>query len=270
MRILLALSALLCAAVAAPAGAADVEKIYVLDCGTQTGSDQGRWSPGVNDGKPITFGNMCVLIRHPRGVMLWDTGLADAIAAMPGGLSGGGGLLLMKRNKTLVAQLAELGLKPADIPLVAVSHTHADHAGNIALFTGATVLIQEAEYDFSQSAQVKTEFAASQKIEKLKGDRDVFGDGSVLLLSTPGHTPGHQSILIHLKNTGAVIVTGDAAHFQDNWDARRVPGFNFNKEQSSASMERLAKMQTEQKAQLWITHDKPTFDRLKHAPTFYD
>ena len=104
----------------------------------------------------------------------------------------------------------------------------------------------------------------------LTGDFDVFGDGSAILISTPGHTPGHQSLLVHLGNTGWVVLTGDAAHFKDNWDNDRVPSINTSAEQTHASHALLAKIIAEKKAALWINHDLPTFDSLKHSPEFYD
>jgi glyoxylase-like metal-dependent hydrolase (beta-lactamase superfamily II) len=98
----------------------------------------------------------------------------------------------------------------------------------------------------------------------------VFGDGSVVLLSTPGHTPGHQSLLVRLPKAGAVVLSGDAAHFQSNWDNRRVPGFNFSKEQTAASMQRIADILAKEHAQLWINHDKPQSDAQKKSPDFYE
>ena len=107
-------------------------------------------------------------------------------------------------------------------------------------------------------------------MKKLSGDFDVFGDGSVTILSTPGHTPGHQSLLVKLPNTGAVVLSGDAAHFKENWDNRRVPSNNVDKEQTLASMQKISDVLTREKAQLWINHDKAQRDSLKMAPEFYD
>jgi glyoxylase-like metal-dependent hydrolase (beta-lactamase superfamily II) len=175
--------------------AGGIERLYVLDCGQNDAKDQSRWSPGVNEGKPIVFSDNCYLIRHAKGLLLWDTGLPDDLALLPDGRVTANGAIVARRTKTLAAQLAEIGVKPADIAYVAVSHTHGDHVGNIELFPASTVLIQGAEYDWAMSQPTKPAFAATQKIEKLSGDRDVFGDGSVVILSTPGHTPGHQSLL---------------------------------------------------------------------------
>jgi N-acyl homoserine lactone hydrolase len=107
-------------------------------------------------------------------------------------------------------------------------------------------------------------------VTKLEGDRDLFGDGSVVILSTPGHTPGHQSLLVRLPKTGAIVLSGDAVHFKSNWDNRGVPSVNFNKEQTLASMQRIADTLTKEKGQLWINHDKAQRDGLKMSPEFYD
>ena len=98
----------------------------------------------------------------------------------------------------------------------------------------------------------------------------MFGDGSVTIVSTPGHTAGHQSLLVKLPRTGAVLLTGDAVHFRDNWDHRRVPSINFNKEQTSASLQRMADILAREHAQLWINHDKAQRDGQKLSPQYYD
>jgi N-acyl homoserine lactone hydrolase len=263
------LAALAWTAVAFGAGSG-LERLYILDCGQNTGKDQSRWSPGVNEGKPIEFSDNCYLIRHAKGLLLWDTGVPDAVAAMPDGMVVANGAIVYHRAKTLIAQLAEIGVKPADITYVAVSHTHGDHVGNIGLFPTSTVLIQGAEYDWAMTQSVKPAFAATQKIEKLAGDHDVFGDGSVMILSTPGHTPGHESLLVLLPKTGALVLSGDAVHFRDNWEQRRVPSMNVNRDQTLASLQRIAGVLEDKKAQLWINHDKPQSATLRYAPAYYD
>jgi N-acyl homoserine lactone hydrolase len=259
----------LAGAVATPAHA-QTARLYVLDCGENLGKDQSRWSPGVNEGTPITFSDNCYLIRHAKGLLLWDTGIADAVAAMPNGLAVANGAIVQSRVKTLAAQLAELGVKPAEITYLALSHTHGDHVGNVALFPSSTVLIQAAEYDWAMAGPTKPAFAPSQTIQRLAGDHDVFGDGSVTILATPGHTPGHQSLLVRLPKTGALLLSGDAVHFQDNWAHKRVPSMNTSKDQTLASMARIAAVLEERKATLWINHDKAQTDTLRHAPEYYE
>lgn len=268
------LAVLLCAAPVAiptPSGAqGGIERLYVLDCGQNIGRDQGRWSPGVNEGKPMEFSDNCYLIRHAKGFLLWDTGVPDAVAAMPDGMVVAGGAITYRRAKTLAAQLAELGVKPAEVTYVAVSHTHGDHVGNLGLFPTATILIQGAEYEWAMGLPTKPGFVATQTIDKLAGDRDVFGDGSVTILSTPGHTPGHQSLLVVLPKTGALVLSGDAVHFRDNWEQRRVPSMNVNREQTLASLDRIAGVLAERKATLWINHDRAQSATLRYAPASYE
>ncbi len=270
-RCALASMLILLALAAGPAAAqGGLERLYILDCGTNVGKDQARWSPGVNEGKPIEFSDNCYLLRHAKGLLLWDTGIPDAVAAMPDGFVVGGGAIVQKRAKTLAAQLDAIGVKPADITYVAVSHTHGDHVGNVGLFTSSTVLIQGAEYDWAMTQPVKPAFAPTQRIEKLAGDRDVFGDGSVVIFSTPGHTPGHQSLLAVLPKTGAIVLSGDAVHFKDNWDHRRVPSMNTSREQTLASLDRMASVLADRRAQLWINHDQAQTRQLRLAPEFYE
>jgi len=255
---------------ASMASADDVQRLYVLDCGPNLGRDQARWSPGVNEGQAIEFSDNCYLIRHAKGLLLWDTGVPDAVATMPDGMVVANGAITYRRAKTLASQLAELGVKPADVTYVALSHTHGDHVGNIALFGSSTVLIQGAEYDWAMAGANKPAFAVSQKFERLAGDHDVFGDGSVTILSTPGHTPGHQSLLVRLPKTGSVVLSGDAVHFRDNWEHRRVPSMNTDRAQTLASLQRLQSVLDERRAQLWINHDKAQSEGLRYAPAYYE
>ena len=133
----------LLAAVAAPAMAqtGTVDRLYVMDCGHNAATDQSRWSPGVNVGKPIELSDNCYLIRHGSDWLLWDTGYPDAIAEKPVT----GPLGTATRAKTLAAQLTEVGIKPADIKYVAVSHHHGDHIGNVDMFPDSTLLMQKAD-----------------------------------------------------------------------------------------------------------------------------
>jgi N-acyl homoserine lactone hydrolase len=254
----------------AQSGKPGVEKLYILNCGEGVAGDISRWSPGLNEGKSMDFVDNCYLIKHSQGWFLWDTGISDAVAAMPNGLAPADPkAVYWHRPKTLAAQLEQIGVKPSDIKAMAVSHTHPDHIGNVEMFPTAMLYVQKAEYDWP-GANNEPRFKPSHPVTKLEGDHDVFGDGSLTILSTPGHTPGHQSLLVKLPNTGAVVLTGDAVHFKSNWDNRGVPSNNFSKELTLASMQKLSDTLTTQKAQLWINHDKAQRDSLKLSPEFYD
>jgi glyoxylase-like metal-dependent hydrolase (beta-lactamase superfamily II) len=253
----------------APSGVTGVQRLYILNCGEGVAGDISRWSPGVNVGKPMDFVDSCYLIKHRQGWLLWDTGIADSVATMPDGLRPSDPRAThWRRPKTLAAQLEQLGVKPSDIQYVALSHSHPDHAGNLALFPRAMLLVQKREYEWP--APTGPRFDAAQPVTRIEGDRDVYGDGSVTLLATPGHTPGHQSLLVKLPRTGAVLLSGDVVHFKDNWEHRRVPDINADKEQSSASMQRVADILAREKAQLWINHDKAQRDQQRMSPEFYE
>jgi N-acyl homoserine lactone hydrolase len=249
---------------------AGVDKLYILNCGEGHVIDISRWSPGINVGKPMDMSENCYLLHHTQGWLLWDTGIPDAIAAMPDGQAPDDPrAIYWRRPKTLASQLESVGVKPPEIKYLAISHTHPDHIGNVELFPQAMLLVQKAEYEWPNPLGVGR-FKPEHPVTKLEGDYDVFGDGSVTIIATPGHTPGHQSLLVKLPKTGAVLLSGDAVHFKDNWDNRRVPSINTDKDKTLASMQRMAEVLAKEKAQLWINHDKAQTDTLKHAPEFYE
>ena len=266
-----ALAALSISAAAASAQTkSGIDKLYILNCGEGVSGDISRWSPGVNVGQSMDFVDNCYLIHHAQGWLLWDTGVADAVAAMPDGQAPSDPKAThWRRPKTLASELDGLGVKPADIKYVAVSHTHPDHVGNIKMFPQSTVLVQKAEYDWPTPFG-RTLQAIASPINKLEGDHDVFGDGSVTIIATPGHTPGHQSLLVKLPKTGALVLSGDAVHFKSNWENRRVPSMNADNDNTLASMQRIADVLMREKAQLWINHDKAQRDSLKMVPDYYD
>ena len=255
-----------------------VQRMYVLNCGESRTNDVSMWSPGIDVGKSRDFSDNCYLIRHGKDLMLWDTGMSDAIADKPEGVKAAGGLLTLWVRRTLASQLRELGVDPTDVTHIAFSHFHADHSGNANLFTAAKLYIQVAEYEAAfgtepskfNFAPANYEKLRANPVLKLNGDHDVFGDGSVVILATPGHTPGHQSLLVRLPKRGAVVLSGDMVHFQENWTNRRVPARNFDREESVRTMERIAALLSDKNAQLWINHDKAQSDAIPHAPDYVE
>ena len=275
-RICLALLGFAAALSAGPVLAATVDRMYILECGEGRTSDVSNWSPGVDVGVAREFSDNCYLIRHGQDWLLWETGISDAVADKPEGVVVGGGILTLHVRKTLQSQLAQLGIAPTEITLLAVSHFHGDHVGNANLFTAAKVLVQRAEYDAAfgpDPAKYGFNPAVYGKLKdnptvKLEGDHDVFGDGSVVIIATPGHTPGHQSLLVRLPQTGAVILSGDLVHFRENWDAQRVPVRNFDRDQSLQSMERIASLLVAEGAVLWINHDRTQSSGMPRIPRY--
>lgn len=260
-----------------PRPQAGVQGLYVFYCGEAHIPDISPWSPGFNVGKPMDFSDNCYLIKHGDDWMLWDSGFTDALADTPEGVLGARNMRMV-RTRTFASQLDEVGVAPAQVRFIAFSHTHADHVGNSKLFPTATLYIQQAEYDAAFGPEpMKYGFVPSMYATlrdnptvKLQGDFDVFGDGSVKIISTPGHTPGHQSLLVRLPKTGPVVLSGDIAHFEENFVNRRAPGFNFDVEQSRRSMDTVDALLKAEHAQLWINHDAHQTKGIAHAPAFVE
>jgi len=250
---------------APPHATPGVERLYVLYCGDIALNDASSFTPGASG--PGALSDTCYLIKHAQDWVLWDTGLPDSLVAMPDGMKSNAGVWTSK--KTLMSQLAELGLEPSDIRYLALSHSHPDHVGNLNLFPHATLVVQKAEYDWVQPFG-GPRFKPEQPAIKAEGDRDLFGDGSVVLISTPGHSPGHQCLLVRLPKTGALLLSGDAVHTRANWDSHRVPERNFNMAQSLASLDRMAAVLKESHAQLWIGHETAEVPLRRYAPAYYE
>src|SRR5437588_1561738 len=210
----------------------------------------------------LTFTYSCYLIKHGDEYMVWDTGFAPGTS--PNAPKVG-----------MVDRLKELKVTPEQVKYVGISHFHGDHTGQLAPFTNATLLIGKGDWDGitaptpMQGANVagfKSWIDEKRKVEPLTGDKDVFGDGSVVVLRTPGHTPGHSSLLIRLKDMGPVLLSGDAAHFRENYESNGVPSFNFDRAATVASIERMKQLVANLKATLVIQHDMRDIGKLPAFP----
>jgi len=258
------------------------EKLFRLDCGRSLANDESVWTPGENIGRSVEFSSTCWLIKHGSEWLLWDAGVPEAAHNDPRGWSTLPRLIVYHLDKTLTDQLAKIGLNPREITHVAISHTHGDHIGNVGLFPNSTILMQQAEYDWIHShdgandnvnqlmALARELLGTPKNLRLINGAADVFGDGSVTLVATPGHTPGHQSLLVHLKNSGFIILSGDVVHSEENFDRNIVPSLNTNKQDSLGSMEKIRRMIAMYKTTLFINHDKKQEDGLRLLPAFYD
>jgi len=259
MRRTLKLLALgICALLAAPVSAqpaAEVTLTRLNDCGTPLAPTEVnlRFSDTYSYGNlKIQFVFSCYLIKHGDTYMMWDTGHS---MTAPGGVA---------PKVSLVDQLAQLGVKPEQIQIVGISHYHADHTGQVASFPQATLLIGKADWDAITAPKPAPGVNAPPfahwisgggKVEPLPNDKDVFGDGTVMILNTPGHTPGHHSVLVRLKEKGNVLITGDLAHFHENYDTNGVPSFNTSRADTLASLDRFKKLAAQFKATVIIQHD---------------
>jgi N-acyl homoserine lactone hydrolase len=254
-------------------------RLYVFDCGVLVRGEPRAYNLTTEQvGGNTNFSDACFLIVHPKGTLLWDVGIIPDAEIKPGGveISAGRGGNANKASKTLKSQLAEIGVQPKDITYLAVSHNHADHTANANDYAGSTWLVQRAERDvmFSDQARSQANFANYSALEKSKtvlidGDHDVFGDGTVTLISTPGHTPGHQSLVVKLQKTGTVVLTGDLYHYAAERTLKTLPT-NDNKEQTAASRAKVELLLQKPNTQLWIQHDIIGNAKLKKAPQYYE
>jgi glyoxylase-like metal-dependent hydrolase (beta-lactamase superfamily II) len=250
---------------ATPQAPPEITLTRFADCGTPqapTAVNQ-RFSDTFAYGDlKVQFVFSCYLIKHGDDYMLWDTGHAMTAPNVAPKVS-------------LVDQLAQLKLNPDQIKFVGISHYHGDHTGQVASFPKATVLIGKGDWDAISAPTPAQGVNAAPfagwikgegKVEPLLNDKDVFGDGSVIVLNTPGHTPGHHSVLVKLAQTGAVLISGDAVHFRENYDSNGAPWFNFDRAQTLASIDRLKKIAANAKATVIIQHDARDIDKLPAFP----
>lgn len=257
-------------------------RLYALDCGiiTPPNVDAYGFKPGeVAETRMIT---PCFLIVHPRGTLMWDTGEISDSAFKTG-------VRPQKLNdftvdRPLLPQLAAIGYTPANITYLALSHYHTDHVANASLFAGSTWIVQKGDRDRILAPRPAIppatgrvpdpKFFAGLENSKtivLNGeDHDVFGDGTVVIKSTPGHTPGHQSLFLKLAKTGNVLLAGDLYHYPEEMAAKKIPSFDSDREQTAKSRAMIEDFVKQNHAQLWIQHDYAAGMKRKIAPQYYD
>jgi glyoxylase-like metal-dependent hydrolase (beta-lactamase superfamily II) len=216
------------------------------------------------------------LIVHPKGTLMWDTGVVPDSAFKADGAPVTQGI--STATKPLLPQLAALGYTPADITYLGLSHYHSDHTANANAFAGSTWLVHPAERDFmftdKPTGVIQPTHYTALKDAKTKlltdADYDVFGDGTVVIKYTPGHTHGHQVLFLKLPKTGPVLLAGDLYHYPEERNTDKTPTFEYNREQSLASRAAIEAFVKKTGAQMWIEHDIPTFNRLKKAPDYIE
>jgi glyoxylase-like metal-dependent hydrolase (beta-lactamase superfamily II) len=258
-------------------------RLYVLDCGVITGVSGAAF--GFKDGDLATTDMVtpCFLIVHPRGTLMWDTGeIPDAAVKTDGTATKQGAFTV---TRALLPQLAAIGYTPANITYMALSHYHGDHVANADAFAGtSTWIVQQVERDAMFAARPANEkkgagaanpalYSALQHAKTMvikNQDHDVFGDGTVVIKFTPGHTPGHQSLFLKLKNTGPVLLSGDLYHYPEEMTSKKVPSFDFDKAETMKSRAAMEEFVKANHAQLWIQHDATSGKTRKIAPEYYE
>ena len=275
------LSAVTALAVAAPEAqsprpAVTSPRIYVFEAGNIRGLDPKLFNFTREQLKEVDFVNIAYLIVHPKGTVMFDTG------ALPDSHFKGDGAPItegiMSASKPLKPQLAAAGYSPADVTYLVMSHYHSDHTANANDFASATWIVQKAERDFMMADKPQgiiqpDHYSALRKAKTRvldNEDLDVFGDGTVVVMSTPGHTPGHQVLFVRLAKHGPVLLAGDLYHYPEERTTGKIPTFEFNADQSRASRQKVETFVKQNKAELWLEHDIATHAKLQKAPAFIE
>ena len=221
-------------------------------------------------GQSKQFTDAYYVVTHPNGTLMWDAGLPENLVGLEEPFTDPSGAFTISRKDSLINQLNAINVSIDSIDYIALSHHHFDHTGHANYLKNATWLVQENEYDFitNDSAKVKqadlyNSIKELTKVKKLNGDHDVFGDGTVVIKSMPGHTIGHQVLFVDLGLEQPILLTGDLYHFEENRERKGVPIFNYNVEQTLQSMEDFEALAKEKNAEVFIQHSPADFQRLK-------
>jgi glyoxylase-like metal-dependent hydrolase (beta-lactamase superfamily II) len=261
------------------AAAVDV-RMYRLDCGYMTLGDQSLMSDeGLYKGQSYDIVISCYLIKHGDDWILWDAGLPEKYLSGPV-IEGS---FTTKLDRKIIDQIGDLGLRADDIKYVAVSHSHFDHAGQVNDFPNATLIIQRDELtamaDTNKASQhyidagLFSSHITGKKLERVKavdGDVDIFGDGTLQTIQTPGHTPGSMALLLKLTNAGYYVLSGDQWHFTENHARQQVPTFNYDHDQTKTSGKKLDDVIAAKRATLVIQHEPVDNQKLPKLPGFLD
>ena len=245
-------------------------ELYAFECGWITAPAAGVLSGATGEMRiPIP----AYLIRHPKGLAMFDTGLsATLIDDVEGDLGSASAARLkieMTAASTIQARMAAAGFDIDKVDLVINSHMHFDHTGGNCACCNADVLVQQAEFDYAESGQGGTTYKAEdwetgQTIRKVTGEYDVFGDGSVVCFPSTGHTPGHQSLRLR-TDRGEGILCGDACYFRRTLDEMRLPAHVFDEAAFRASLQTFADFRAGG-ARLFFGHCPETWGDVPQGP----
>ena len=259
-------------------------RLYVLDGGTLE-SDPARYRLTKEEIAAAQLSVTAFLIAHPKGTLMWDTGAIADDTWTPTGkpvrrrlvLSNGQERIVTLRS-TVKAQLAAIGYAPSDITYLALSHYHWDHTANANQFVKSTWLARQVERDVMLPGTIPdppqpstfAELRNGKTVQISGDDHDVFGDGTVVIKLSKGHTPGHQVLYVRLARTGGIVLSGDLYHYPEERTLNRLPTFEFDMDQTRQSREALEVFLTKTGARLWIQHDFTAMAKVRKAPAFYE
>src|SRR3984885_2966139 len=212
-------------------------RLYIFDCGTIHTTSVDAYSLKKEEVGSTEMAIPCILVAQPKGTLMWDNGDIPDRAFPPGG--GPASVGVVTQDKPLLPQLAAVGYTPADITYLAMSHYHGDHMANANAFARSTWLVRRFERArmFSDPPIPRSDPANYSLLKNSKtviidkDEYDVFGDGTVIIKSAPGHTPGHQVLFLKLKKTGPIVLSGDLYHYPEERKLKRVPTFETDQQQ---------------------------------------
>lgn len=251
-------------------------EIHALHCGGDM-TDWGIFDPlDERRGEMVYNPYFVYVVKHPEGVVLFDSGAHPALATDPVGRMGAGAeefIVKLDAGDAIEPVLARIGLTPDDIDLVIQSHLHFDHAGGLYAFPRTPVMVQRAELEFAEDPPgeqreiyIAEDFAPVTDWRLVDGEEDVFGDGRLVVIPTPGHTKGHQSLLVRLDDGRTIFLLADAAYLLEKMRVRRPPGVLWEEGAILDTWDRIEALEREHDAFLITTHDLDYEERIKVAP----
>jgi glyoxylase-like metal-dependent hydrolase (beta-lactamase superfamily II) len=243
-------------------------QLYALDGGRLhiAGTDAAELADdGAYEGRAIDMPVPCFLIRHPDGDLMWDSGMSRSRTDLGDWATPGA---------SLVDQLGVIGLSPGDIRFLSLSHGHWDHSGNGGLFARSTWIVNPDERasmfdDENRASSSMDDYGALEDSDALivSDDHDVFGDGSVVIIQAPGHTPGHTVLLVRLAEAGPILLSGDLWHQTESRRGRKMPVYNTSRAQTLASMDRVEALVAKTGARVIVQHELADYESLPHFPS---
>jgi glyoxylase-like metal-dependent hydrolase (beta-lactamase superfamily II) len=256
-------------------------KLYPIYVGA-IALDKSFLTAGRGMGQEVTVPVPCFLIEHPKGYVLFDTGMHKSLIDDPTPTGRWGPVAavfkpIMKPGEDIVSQLDKLGIRPKDIKYVINSHLHLDHAGNNEFFPEATFIVQKPEIRaaywpevYQRAAYFRVDFDHPLNYKTIEGDYDLFGDGTVQIWASYGHSQGHQSLVVKLQNSGYFVLTGDSCYMKENLEQLVLPGIVWNPDETIRSIIRMREAREKLGATIVTGHDPEGWAELKHAPEYYD
>jgi glyoxylase-like metal-dependent hydrolase (beta-lactamase superfamily II) len=252
-------------------------RLYVMDCGTIVAMDPALYGLKAEEIHGDTaFVTPCYLVVHPKGTLVWDVGqVPDKDIPDDGTLVQ---QTVLRATRRLSTQLMAIGYEPQDITYIAMSHYHADHTANANAFAKSTWIVQQTDYDMMfkpgdiaiRVPETYQDLKTSKRITLQNQDHDVFGDGTVVIKTAPGHTPGHQMLFLKLAKFDPLLLAGDLYHLPEEKTLDRVPTFDFDSAMTRATRKRVDEFLSSAHATMWIQHNPATYATLKKAPDYYE